>query len=222
MSLASGCRSHGAGRLRLGLVTCLVAGVFAAGGLTVRGEPGQAKFNKVLKPGDLAPEFRDLPGVDGKSHGLDEYREKRVLVVVFTCNHCPVAKEYAGRLAEFVEKYRDQVQVVAISVSPSAADKLDKMQALHAEKPFPYPYLYDESQKSGSAYGAAATPHVFVLDAQRRIAYMGAFDDNYNDVQQVSKRYVVDAVEALLAGKEPPVKESLPVGCPIRYKTPAK
>jgi peroxiredoxin len=190
--------------------------------VSVRAESGKAKFNKVLNVGDKAPDFTSLPGVDGKNHELDDFNEKDIVVVVFTCNHCPVAKEYAVRIEEFTKKYEEKVQVVAISVSLSAADRLDKMKARNAEKPFPYPYLYDESQKSGKAYGATATPHLFVLDRERRIAYMGAFDDNFEDVNQVKSRYVADAVEAVLAGKQPKVKETRPAGCAIQYRAEVK
>src|SRR5207245_2091386 len=113
---------------------------------------------------------------------------------------CPVAKQYAERLGAFAKKYQKDVQVVAISVSHYGADRLDQMKARAAEKAFPYPYLYDESQQSGRAYGATATPHFFLLDGERKIAYMGAFDDNIFEPEKVEKQYLIDAVDALLAG----------------------
>jgi peroxiredoxin len=179
---------------------------------------GKAKFNKVVNIGETAPVWNDLPGVDDKTHSLEEYHEAKVVVVVFTCNHCPVAKQYTDRLAEFVKKYEKQVQVVAISVSHHGADRLDQMKARAAEKAYPYPYLYDESQQTGRAYGATATPHFFVLDGERRISYMGAFDDNIFEPEKAEKRYVIDAVDAVLAGKEPQTKESLQRGCAIEYE----
>jgi peroxiredoxin len=124
---------------------------------------------------------------------------------------------YEERLIEFARKNEEKVQVVAISVSHNGADGLAKMKTRAAEREFPFPYLYDESQKSARSYGATVTPHFFVLDRDRRIAYMGAFDDNF-DRDKVEKQYLADAVEALLAGNEPRVKESLQRGCAIEYE----
>jgi peroxiredoxin len=192
----------------------VVAGM---GGLAHVASAGKTKFNKVVSIADAAPDWADLPGVDDKSHSLADYREAKVVVVVFTCNHCPVAKMYEERLIEFARKNEEKVQVVAISVSHNGADGLAKMKSRAAEKGFPFPYLYDESQKSARSYGATVTPHFFVLDHDRRIAYMGAFDDNFNR-DKVEKQYLADAVEALLAGNEPRVKESLQRGCAIEYE----
>jgi peroxiredoxin len=211
--------------IRGGLIGWRIAMVCASAGfLTIIIDPvgvaraGKAKFNRVLNIGDKAPDWSDLPGVDGKKHSLDEYREAKAVVIVFTCNRCPVSKQYAERLAAFVKKYGKEVQVVAISVSLHGADRLNQMVVRAAEKPFPYPYLYDESQFTGRTYGATATPQFFLLDGERRIAYMGAFDDNYADAEKVEKHYLNDAVEAMLAGKEPATKESLARGCAIEYE----
>ena len=197
----------------------IVCAVFASiANLAQAVAAGKAKFNKVLTVGDKAPEFSDLPGVDGKTHSLGEYRDAKALVLVFTCNHCPVAKQYEERLIQFAKKHEKQVQVIAISVSRNGADRLDKMKSRASDKKFPFPYLYDESQQSGRAYGATATPHFFVLDSDRKIAYMGAFDDNIFDPEKVEKHYLVDAVDAVLAGNEPQVKETLQRGCAIDYE----
>jgi peroxiredoxin len=216
----TGIQVFGSESLRASIaVAGVLTGWLAIGaGLVGVAQAGKAKFNKVLNVGDKAPAWSDLPGVDGKTHSLADYREAKVVVVVFTCNHCPVAKQYAERVAAFVKKYDKEVQVVAISVSHHGADRLDQMKARAAEKAFPYPYLYDESQQSGRAYGATATPHFFVLNGERRIAYMGAFDDNIVEPEKVEKRYLVDAVDAVLAGKEPAIKESLQRGCAIEYE----
>jgi len=179
---------------------------------------GKAKFNKVVRIGDKAPEWSEIPGIDGKLHSLGEYRDAKVLVLVFTCNHCPVASQYEERLIQFARKHEQQVQVVAMCVSHNAADRLDKMKSRAVDRNFPFPYLYDESQKSARAYGATVTPHFFVLDADRKIAYMGAFDDNIFDHEKVEKHYLVDAVDAVLAGKKPQIKESLQRGCAIDYE----
>lgn len=182
----------------------------------------RAKFNKVLTFGDSAPVWTDLPGVDGKSHSLSDYAEAQVLVVVFTCNHCPVAKAYEPRMLKFVETYRDRgVQWVAINVNLNKADRLDKMQERAKARGYTFPYLFDESQASARKYGATVTPHLFVLDRERRVAYMGAFDDSF-DPAKVKRTYLTDAVDALLAGKPPPVRETLQRGCEIQYENVAK
>ena len=178
---------------------------------------GKAKFNNVLAIGDKAPEWENLPGVDGQAHSLKDYDQAKAVVVVFTCNHCPVAKMYEERLIEFARKYEKTVQVVAISVSRNGADGLERMKARASDKGFPFPYLCDETQKSGRSYGAMVTPHFFLLDGERKIAYMGAFDDNF-EPDKVQKNYLVDAVKSVLEEKSPRVRESLQRGCAIDYE----
>jgi peroxiredoxin len=196
----------------------MVAAIFIGGGVA-GADGGRAKFNRVVAIGDRAPAWGELPGVDGKSHRLDDYQKAKVVVVVFTCNHCPVASAYEQRLGDFVSTYRAKgVELVAISVSTKKVDRLEKMKERAQQRGFRFPYLYDATQKTGRAYGATVTPHCFVLDQDRKIAYMGAFDDSEKP-ERVRKHYVVDAVEALLAGKSPPVRESLQRGCAIEYNT---
>lgn len=201
-----------------------VALAIAAGGLLIAAfdvarvvAAPKPKFNKVVSIGDPAPEWADLPGIDGKRHSLADYREAQAVVVVFTCNHCPVAKMYEDRLLEFSRKYKNKVQVLAICVSHNDADSLDKMKTRAVEKGFPFPYLYDETQKTARNLGATVTPHFFLLDSQRRIAYMGAFDDS-REPEDVEKHYLVDAVDSVLACEEPRIKESLQRGCAIDYE----
>ncbi len=178
---------------------------------------GKSKFNNVLAIGDTAPDWEDLPGVDGRARSLKDYREAKAVVVVFTCNRCPVAKMYEERLIEFARKYEKTVPVVAISVSRNAADSLEKMKARASEKGFPFPYLYDVTQTTGRSYGATVTPHFFLLDGERKVAYMGAFDDNF-ERDKVERNYLIDAVNAVLEGKRPRIRESLQRGCAIEYE----
>ncbi len=176
------------------------------------------KYNKKLDIGDPAPDFQGLIGTDDKPHSLSDYRDAKVVVICFTCNHCPVAKAYEDRFIQFVNDYKDKgVAFVAINVNNIPADRLDKMKERAAQKGFNFDYLYDPTQKVGHAYGATVTPHLFVLDSQRRIAYMGAFDDSKNP-NQVTKHYVRDAVDALLAGKQPEITETRQFGCSIKYE----
>lgn len=196
----------------------LIAAFLAWPSFTVSADAGKAKFNKVVAPGDAAPAWTDLIGVDGRKHALKDYQDAKVLVVVFTCNHCPVAKTYEDRVIELANKYAERgVKLVAINVNRIEADRLDAMRERAKEKKYPFPYLFDESQQSAKAYGATVTPHFFVLDGKRRFVYMGAFDDDM-DSAAAQEHYVIDAVESALAGKVPAVRESLQRGCGILYE----
>jgi peroxiredoxin len=173
-------------------------------------------FNSKLKIGDPAPAWKNLPGVDGKQHSLADLKVARLVLVVFTCNSCDVATSYEDRIIAFAKKYKADVPVVAINVSTKPADALTFMQERAKEKKFPYPYLFDQSQEIGKAFGANYTPEFFLLDADRKIAYMGALDDN-GDADQVKKNYVERAVAAMLQNGTPTTTETAPRGCRIRY-----
>lgn len=177
------------------------------------------KYNAVLSPGDVAPEWSDLEGVDGKRHASVDLADKDVVVVVFTCNSCPVATDYEDRIIAFAKKYTGEgkkVGLVAMCVNKVAEDRLPKLKERAESKGFSFPYLSDESQKIGKQFGAAFTPEVFVLDKQRRVVYLGGIDDNSNP-DLATKHYLVDAVEAALAGKQPAVAEAPAIGCRVRY-----
>lgn len=187
--------------------------------LTAFAAPAWAgKFNKVLSIGDAAPPFTQLAGTDDKPHSLADFKEAKAVVVVYTCNHCPVAQAYEDRLMAVQKEYQGKgVQVVAISVSNFEIDKLESMKERAGIKGFNFPYLHDSSQKSAASYGASVTPHVFVLDGQRKIAYMGAVDDSMS-AGEVKQSYVRLALDAVLAGKAPAVTETRQVGCGIQYE----
>jgi peroxiredoxin len=171
-----------------------------------------------LKIGDAAPTFSGIVGTDDKEHALKDYQSAKLVVLVFTCNHCPVAQAYQDRLMTLQKDYKEKgVQIVAVNVNNIDADKLDKMKERAKEKKFEFPYLYDASQKIGKDYGAKVTPHVFVLDKDRKLAYMGAVDDNM-DESKVKKHLLKDALDALLAGKEPAEKVTKQFGCGIKYE----
>ncbi len=177
-----------------------------------------AKFNKNIDLGDQPAAWSDLKGTDGKTHSLSDYKKAEVLVVVFTCNHCPVANAYEARFNQLMQDFKDQkVRMVAISVSDSEVDSLENMTKRAKENNYKFDYLQDLSQDTARTYGALVTPHVYVLDKDRKIAYMGGFDDSMNPAK-VEKHYARDAVKALLNGKQPEVKESLQFGCGIQYK----
>ena len=175
-----------------------------------------------LDIGDAAPDWSGIPGVDGAKHGLSDYKAAKLIVLVFTCNHCPVAVAYEDRLIALQKEYKAKgVQVVAACVNDRDGDRLGPMKKRAEKKGFNFPYIYDETQKIARDYGATCTPHVFVLDKDRKIAYTGAVDDN-NNPKKVDKHYLRDALGALLAGKQPPETVTKQRGCSIKWKKKKK
>jgi len=184
----------------------------------------------ILALGSPAPKF-ELPGVDGQTHKLADYDASPVLVVVFTCNHCPIAQMYEQRIAQLATDYKDRgVAVVAIEPNdPSAirideldssdtSDSLEEMKIRAQYKNLTYPYLYDgETQSVTRAYGPQATPHVFVFDRDRRLRYEGRMDNSYR-VEQVKSREARDAIDALLAHRTPVVQHTGVFGCSTKWK----
>jgi peroxiredoxin len=194
-------------------VFCIVGPLSLA--LTARA----GEFNKTLNVGEEAPAWVDLPGTDGKKHSLADLKEKEIVVVVFTCNSCPVAADYEDRIIAFAKKYvgpKSRVAVVAINVNTIAEDRLPKMIKHASEKEFPFSYLYDETQKIGKRYGAMYTPEFFVLNKERKITYMGAMDDR-SPPAEPKENFLEAAVQALLKSEKPPVAETLARGCKVRY-----
>lgn len=178
------------------------------------------EYNPTLSVGDAAPAWSDLPGVDGRKHALADLKDKAVVVVVFSCNSCDASTAYEPRIAALVEQHcgpEGKGALVAINVNKIPEDSLAAMQRRHAEKPFTYPYLYDETQAVAKAYGATFTPEFFVLDAHRRIVYMGALDDA-SPPAEVKTKYVEEAIEAALSGGKPKVGETVARGCMVRYE----
>jgi peroxiredoxin len=178
------------------------------------------KFNKKISIGDAAPSFAGLPGVDGKKYSLADYKDKEVVIVCITCNHCPTAEDYEDRVIAFAKKHCDdksKVALIAISVSKEADDTLDKMKIRAKEKGYPFPYVQDESQAIGRALGASVTPEFFVFDKNRKIVYTGALDDHLDD-KKVKVKHLENVVAALLAGKPIEIAETRPIGCAIEYE----
>ncbi len=172
---------------------------------------------KKLSVGDAAPDWSGIIGVDDKEHALADYKKAKAVVLVFTCNHCPVAVAYEDRLVALQKDYEEKgVQLIAVNVNNLPADRLDKMKVRAKEKGFNFPYIYDSSQKMGYDYGATVTPHVFLLDQDRKIAYTGAIDDNMRP-EKVETHHLRDALDAVLAGKTPPAPTKQ-FGCSIKYE----
>jgi peroxiredoxin len=143
-----------------------------------------------------------------------------VVVVVFTCNSCPIATDYEDRILAFSKKFagpEGKVGLVAINVNTIAEDQLPQMRERAEAKGFNFPYLYDDTQQIGRAFGAVFTPEFFVLDKDRRVVYMGGMDDS-STPDGVKSKYLEPAVEAALAGKAPATAEAPAIGCRIRYE----
>jgi len=202
-------------------MTYLTRFVFAASLLVLATSAAPAgKFNKKLNIGDKAPTWDKLQATDGKKYSFADWKDKDVLVVVFTCNTCIVAEGYEDRLIAFAaecNKPGSKVGFVAICVNSGKADALPAMKERAEKKKFGFTYLYDPSQKIGLAYGAMFTPECFVLNKDRKVVYMGAFDDKADGTPKV--KYIADAVDAALAGKAATTAETpAAAGCRIKYK----
>lgn len=174
-----------------------------------------------LNIGDRAISF-ELPGVDGKAHSLSDLSAgSRATAVVFICNHCPYVLAWLDRLIATAKDYAGQgVALAGINANDPLkypADSFEGMQKLAKERAFPFPYLHDETQEVATAYGAQRTPEIFLFDADLKLRYHGAPDSNYDDPQG-AEPYLRNALDAVLAGQEPPVAETPPVGCTIKWK----
>jgi peroxiredoxin len=174
--------------------------------------------------GDTITDF-SLKNIDQKNVSLSNYPAAKGFIVVFTCNHCPFARAYEDRIEELNKKYMPQnFPVIAINPSDASVyedDSFAKMQERAAEKKYTFPYLHDESQAVAKAFGASRTPHVYILNKENnvlKVAYIGTIDDNSQDVTGVTKRYVEDAVNSLLAGKAITTNNTKAVGCAIKWK----
>jgi peroxiredoxin len=190
--------------------------------------PG-ADVPPILKVGSAAPDF-NLPGIDGKLHGLKEYAASKVLVLIFTCNHCPVAQMYEKRIKQLTADYRDRgVAVVAINPNDPKAvrlsemghtdtgDTLAEMKIRADHRHFNFPYLSDgATQAVALKYGPTATPHAFIFDQDRILRYQGRIDSSQRE-ELVTKHEAKDAIEALLGGKRVAVENTPAVGCSTKW-----
>jgi peroxiredoxin len=175
--------------------------------------------------GDTVADFK-LKNVDGKFVSLSDYNKSKGLIVIFDCNTCPYSKAYNTRIMALNKQYASKgFPVVAINAndpSISSGDSFDEMVSVATRKKYDFPYLVDESQTTAKAFGATNTPHVFVLKNEEsafKVAYIGTIDNNPRDEASVSKKYVEDAVNAILDGKDVATKNTKAVGCGIKWKT---
>ena len=176
---------------------------------------------QTLNIGDSAPDF-ELPGVDDRKYSLSSFADSRLLMLIFTCNHCPTAQAYEERIKQIHAEYEPKgVALVAISPNDPLAvrldelgytdlsDSLEDMKIRVKDKGYNFPYLYDgETQETSAEYGVLATPHVYIFDRARRLRYVGRIDDS--EVGTVKSHEARDAIDALLASKPVPVAETRP------------
>ncbi|HEV2479509.1 MAG TPA: redoxin family protein [Puia sp.] len=198
--------------------------------LSLVGATRPADEHPTLAIGATAPDF-SLKGVDGKTYTLASFKDARILVIVFTCNHCPTAQAYENRIIQLTKDYKDRgVDVVAIMPNDpqsirldelgytDMSDTYDEMKRRAAIKHFNFPYLYDgATEETSKKYGPIATPHVFIFDKSRRLRYSGRVDDVEKPTKTPHVSDARNAIEALLAGKEPPVTTTKVFGCSIKW-----
>ena len=168
------------------------------------------------------PEFHNLPGTDNTSYSSSDFRDKKFLVIVFSCNHCPYVQAYEDRIIAFQKEYAAKsVQLVAINsndIKNYPDDSFEHMVKRAKTKGFNFPYLRDEQQTAAEAFGATHTPQFFVFDDERKLRYSGKMDDNWKEPQSVKEEYLRNALNALLAGKEVQTPETFSIGCTIKWR----
>jgi len=171
--------------------------------------------------GDMAPDFK-LMNVDDTMVSLADYEDAKGYIVTFTCNHCPYAIMYEDRLIELHNTYAPQgYPVVAINPNDPEAkpsDSFENMKVRSTEKGFPFAYLFDDGQKIYPQYGATKTPHVFLLDADKKVRYIGAIDDDARDATAVEEKFLENAIAAIEKGETPEPAVTKAIGCSIKTK----
>ena len=178
-------------------------------------------YSKGMPVGTPAPAFR-LPGVDGETYTLESFRDAKLLVIIFTCNHCPYAQALEQRFVELQRDYaKAGVRVCAINANDDRAypdDSFANMQIRAREQGWNFPYLHDASQSVARAYDAACTPDIFVFDAERKLRYNGRCDDNWKEPDKVTQRDLRRALDALLAGRAIDFAVHPALGCSIKWR----
>jgi peroxiredoxin len=167
----------------------------------------------------------NLKNIDDNMVSPEQFKDAKGFVVIFTCNHCPFAKAYEDRIIALDKEYKTQgYPVIAINsndVSIVPEDSFDNMKIRAKEKGFTFPYVFDADQSVANAYGAERTPHVYLLkkiNGELIVKYIGAIDNNYQDASAVTEKYLENAIEELLANKEPTVNFTKAIGCSIKRK----
>lgn len=185
---------------------------------------GESTVSNGYQPGDKATDFK-LKSVDGKMYSMADYKQAKGFIVVFTCNTCPFAVKYEDRINAIAKKYTPKGYVL-LAINPNdpeaqPADTFELMQEKARDKGFVFPYLVDEGQKVYPQYGATKTPHVFLLDKNLIVKYIGAIDDNSDDASAVKEKYLENAIRALDNDTEPSPATTKAIGCSIKTKKKA-
>ena len=173
----------------------------------------------MVKLGSVAPYF-NLPDTLGKNVSIEDF-DSELLIIVFTCNHCPYAKAVEDRLIKLGKEYKNDVDFVLISSNDSEnypEDSPKKMAKRHTEKGYPFPYLFDETQEVAKAYSAVCTPDIFLYNNDRKLEYRGRIDDNWQNPEQVEREELKMAIEAVLNGKTIDFEQKPSMGCNIKWK----
>ena len=173
---------------------------------------------------DKATDFK-LKSVDNKMYSMADYKDAKGFIVVFTCNHCPFAVKYEDRINDLAKKYKSKGYIL-LAINPNDPiaqpdDTFEFMQKKAKDKKFAFPYLVDEGQKIYPQYGATKTPHVFFLDKNHVVKYIGAIDDNSDDASAVKEKYLENAIAALENGQAPMPETTKAIGCSIKVKKKA-
>ncbi|QQR83525.1 thioredoxin family protein [Candidatus Peregrinibacteria bacterium] len=176
----------------------------------------------VLPLGTTLIDF-NLPGTDGKMHSPSDYADKKVLGVMFICNHCPYVKAVFDRLIQIQNDYADKgVQLIGINSNDANEypdDSIENMKLEVQNRQISFPYLQDESQEVGKAYQAQCTPDIYVFDAERKLAYHGRIDDNWQEPEKVTRHELREALDHLLAGEPAQADQKPTMGCSIKWKS---
>lgn len=174
-----------------------------------------------LSIGSALPGF-SLPGVDGNLYSQESFADKKGLIIVFSCNHCPYVKAYQERIKSIQKDYKDKgIAVVAINSNDETNypdDSFDEMKRRAAEEKFNFPYLRDKDQAVAEAFDATHTPEIFVFDDKRKLIYHGKIDDNWQEPGKAVNHYLRNALDEFLQGKEISVPETFSIGCTIKWK----
>jgi len=175
---------------------------------------------KKLKIGSVLPNF-SLKGVDEKIYSLENFKDKKAIVVIFSCNHCPYVQAYESRIIKLQSDFANELAIVAINSNDAGKypdDSFEMMKKRAGEKQFNFPYLHDEDQSVAKLFDATHTPEVFLFDAERRLAFHGKIDDNWQTPDMVKSSYLRDAVVEVINGEEVSVPETFTIGCTIKWK----
>lgn len=190
--------------------------------LTVSAFTTREKPSEGYKIGDVVKDF-SLKNIDGKNVSMADYKDAKGFIITFTCNTCPFAVAYEDRIIELNKKYASKgyplIAIMPNNPSIKPGDSFDAMKERARSKGYDFPYLMDEDQSVYPQFGATKTPHMFVLQKTKRgniVEYIGAIDDNYQDASAVKEKYVENAVDALLKGKEVKLKTTKAIGCSIK------